>query len=279
MKTRMISAIIAALMLTMMAGCSVPAGANATPAVSGTVKTEATPTITPSTASDVPASAIPTIAPEESPAPTPTAKPDPITVTERTLVYSNEYVNVNMRYPEIAGMADAVVQGGVNEGVAVYLQDMANNIETSSEEDAASGPHGVYAIESNYDIKRNDGGILSIRINISYYSGGANTGSDCAFINVINSDPAQQPVLADLFAPGTDYATVLNESISALIAADPYADSVAFEGVSSSQWYCLTDTALVIVFPRYSIAAGMYGEPEFSIPLAELSAILNTDIF
>lgn len=280
---RAISAVISVLIMIAMAGCSVPAATDTTPPVSPTVTADdTTATVLPTATSTLLAAATPTVV-EGTPVPTLTPKPeplpDPLTITERTLVYSNDYIYVNIRYPEISGMADTALQSDINEQVYAYLQDKAHDIESSSQEDAESDPHAEYSLDSNYQIKRNDGGILSIRININYYNGGASTGSDCDFINVINTNPAQHPVLEDLFAPGVDYTTALNERISAVIAADPYGSDFNFESVSSSQWYYLTDTSLVIVFQRYSIAPGAVGEPEFSIPLAELSAILNTDIF
>ncbi len=286
MKTRTISAVIAILLLAILAGCSIPAGVVTTPPASDTPNGSETAAATPSTVVISTPTVIPTTAPGETPvttpaatlAPTPSPLPDPLIVTERTLIYSNEYIDVDIRYPEISGMEDAAQQSGINEGVSVYLKDMATELETRSEETAASGEHGVYTIESSYAVKRNDGGILSVRISISSYGGGANTSSDSAFINVINSDPAQQPKLAELFAPGADYMTVLNNRISALIAADPYADMFSFTSVSSSEWYYLTDTALVIVFPRYAITSGVYGEPEFSVPLADLAGMLNPGI-
>jgi hypothetical protein len=279
---RAMSVFITVLIVITMAGCSIPAATDTTPPISpAATADDTTAAVLPTPTATLSAAATPT-APEGTPVPTLTPKPeplpDPLTITERTLVYSNDYIYVNIRYPEISGMADEAAQSGINEQVYANLQDKAHEIESSSEEDAASSPHAEYSIDSNYQIKRNDGGILSIRINISYYNGGANTGSDCAFINVINTNPAQQPALENLFAPGADYTTVLNERISTLIAADPYGSDYNFESVSSSQWYYLTDTSLVIVFERYTIAPGAAGEPEFAIPLSELSDILIPEL-
>lgn len=272
-----ICAVISVLIVIAMAGCGLTVTTVTTAPASTTAKAEETPTVLPTATAALSTAPTPTAA-EGTPVPTPTPKPDPLTVTKRTLAYSNDYIYVSASYPEISGMADTAAQSGINTQVYAYLQDMAHNIEAGFEINNPDGSYGNYTMESNYEIKRNDGGILSIRINIIYYNGGASTGSDCVFINVINTNPAQQPTLAELFASDADYMTVLNERISAMIAADPDKEIFDFRGISSSQWYYLTNTALVVVFEQYSIAAGADGEPEFSIPLADLAGILNPDI-
>jgi hypothetical protein len=256
----------------------------ATAPESATPEAVQTPAVIPTATTALSAAPTPTVAeatptPTPTPVPTPTPKPEPLTVTGRSLVYSNEYIYVNVRYPEISGMADGAAQSGINSQVYAYLQDMAHDIEAGYKINNPDESFGTYTMESEYEVERNDGGILSIRINTIYYNGGASTGSDCAFINVVNTNPVQQPTLAGLFAPGTDYTTVLNQRVSAMIAADADSEVYDFSGISASQWYYLTDTALVLVFEQYAIAPGADGEPEFAIPLAELADMLNPDIF
>jgi hypothetical protein len=198
----------------------------------------------------------------------------PLTVSERRLVYSNAHIDVDIAYPEIAGMEDALAQGNVNSQVGAHFKSKADEIEAQSEEDDAYGPHSAYFIETRFETRRNDGFILSILLSTTYYEGGANTGSDVGFINIINTDPAQQPVLKELFAEGADYASVLDGKIRAIIAAGPDPDGIDYTSVTNAYGYYLTDTDLVVVFERYTIAAGAYGEPEFEIPLDDLADIL-----
>ncbi len=280
---RAICAAISVLLVVAMTGCSVTTAAVTIAPTDTTAKAEASAAaVMPSATATLAAAPTPTAAeatPIPSPTPTSTPKPDPLTVTVRSLNYSNEYIYVNVRYPEISGMADGAAQSGINSQVYAYLQDMADDIEAGYKINNPDESFGTYTMETDYEVERNDGGILSIRINTIYYNGGASTATDCAFINVVNTTPVQQPALAGLFAPGTDYTTVLNQRISAMIAADEDMEVYDFRGISSSQWYYLTDTALVIVFGQYSIAPGADGEPEFAIPLAELAGTLNPDIF
>ena len=266
-----------ALLLVMAAGCSLPAAANTSQAAATPEETLSAPETTPFATPVMSAEETPSETPAVSLEPTPEATPvQPLTVTEGKIVKSNADVSVNAVYPVISGMADPAVQSGINEQVRVWGQDEANRIETGSQ--AVGHPHEPYTFESAFQVKRNDGRILSIRIQLSYYNGGANTGSEAAFINIINTSPAQQPTLSQLFLAGADFAAVLNGRINAMIADNPDAEMFDFHGISSSQGYYLTPTSLVIVFERYSIAPGVVGEPEFVIPFAELGDILIPEV-
>ena len=282
MKIRSICLLLAVLLMVVMAGCGDSAAPDASEAGTTAMgQTTSASAATPAATPEITTGETPTTAPETpteiaSATPSATALPEPLTVTEGTLVYSNEDVNVDVVYPVISGMTDTAVQGGINDGVLSYLTDKASEVETDAAD--ASGPHGMYTFSANFEVKRNDGVVLSIYISMSFYTGGANVGSEAAFVNVINSNPAQQPTLDELFIDGADYASALNAKIEAIIAASGDADAYSFSGVTAHGGYYLTDTSLMIVFPRYTIAAGVYGEPVFSIPLAELHDILIPEL-
>ena len=282
MKARIIFLVMAVLVMAVTAGCGIPDGTESSEAeTTAAAETASTPTALISATPELTAEETATTAPETptetvAATPTATAQPEPLTVSEGTLVYSNEDVSVGVVYPVISGMTDVVVQSGINTGVLSYLTDKANEVETEAAD--AADPHGTYTFNADFEVKRNDGVVLSIYITISFYTGGANVGSEAAFINVINSNPAQQPTLDELFTEGADYATVLNGKITTIIAAMDDADAYSFTGVEPHGGYYLTNTSLVIVFPRYTIAPGVYGEPEFVIPLAELSDILIPEL-
>lgn len=272
--------VIAAAMMLAMAGCGiVPAGvtpegsmlpADTTPVSVSVSTSPSLPEPSPSAA----ATPVSTPAETATPAPTPLAPPEPLTVTKIKLKYSDEYTSVDIVYPEISGMADATAQSGINDQVTVFFEDMADALKTQAKSDSEYEPGGVYYIRAGYEVKRNDGMVLSITMSVNTFEGGPNTGLNTEFINVINSDPAQQPALEELFNEDADYASVLDEKIGAQIAEKPNADEYDFTGVSAHQGYYLTDTDLVIVFQSYSIIAGIYGEPEFEIPLDELKGML-----
>jgi hypothetical protein len=196
-------------------------------------------------------------------------------VHARTLDYSNDYIDVNISYPEISGMRDEETQRTINDRVYSDLKSRAESIEAQAREAAQeSRLRVVYSMDGGFSVERNDGEVLSVQIDISTYQGGANVTTDSAFINVINAEEAIQPSFFELFVTGADYKSVINEKIRAQIAGNPEKELFDFTTVSFDQWYYLTDTALVVVFPRYAITPGVYGEPEFVIPFDEISDIL-----
>jgi len=203
----------------------------------------------------------------------------PPTVGSRRLDYSNDYIKVDITYPEISGMRDQAAQSAINERVFNELKSKAQAIEAQAEQDAKESKLRVkYSIDAGFSVERNDGRVLSIQIDISTYEGGANVGTDSIFINVINKEEAIQSTFSELFVNGADYMSVINEKINAQIANHSESEMFDFQTVSSDQWYYLTDTALVVVFSRYAITPGVYGEPEFVIPFDEISDILISDV-
>ncbi len=211
----------------------------------------------------------------------PSAEPAaaPVDISARTLDYSNDYIDVDITYPEISGIRDEETQRTINERVHNDLKSKAQAIEAQAEQDARESRLRVkYSMDAGFSVARNDGRVLSIQIDISTYQGGANVGTDSMFINVINEEEVIRPTFSELFVDGADYTAVINEKIRAFIASSPESEMFDFQTVSPDQWYYLTDAALVVVFPRYAITPGAYGEPEFVIPFDEISDILIPDV-
>lgn len=214
--------------------------------------------------------------PDVSPEATETPVPEPLTVAIQELKYENEYIEVNILYPEISGMLDTALQEEINSDIRVKLEQRVDSMEerARSEEDAGFS----YYIDAGFAVLRNDGTYLSVRESISYYGGGASSDFDSIFINIRNSLPGQRLALEGLFLPGTDYKSVINLKLKDMITADPYGSDYSFSPVTDGQWFYLKESELVIVYPRYDIAPGMDGEPEFAIPLFELGDILIPEL-
>lgn len=209
----------------------------------------------------------------------PEVSPEPLTVRAHTLDDSNDFVNVTITYPVISGMRDRAAQSAINERVYKDLKGRAQAVETQAREDAKqSGLRVVYSMDAGFSVERNDGRVLSVQIDISTYEGGANMVTDSAFINVINEEEAFEPSFSDLFINGADYKAAINEKIRYQIASNSESDMFDFTTVAPDQWYYLTNTALVVVFPRYAITPGVYGEPEFVIRFDIISDILITSV-
>ena len=210
--------------------------------------------------------------PTAPPTPTPLS---PLTVIDQPTRYANGHISVDIHCPEISGMQDNAMQGGINTGVNDYLTTHAATLEQQSIQDEANfGAHTPYVYESSFSVMRNDGQLLSVLISIQTYEGGAHTASEYATINAVNSDPGDQWMLSDLFIPGSDYVTEINNEINAIIVADASMNGAFwFTTISANQTFYLTDNELVLVFEPYSIAPGAYGAPMFEIPFGNLPSL------
>lgn len=196
-------------------------------------------------------------------------------------------VKYNVRIPNVQRLKDAVYQEQLNYIIISQAMKDIKNVETKAEELATKAekegrefrPFEIYI---DFDVKSNDS-ILSFAVTTYAMTGGANgnTRVDCYNIDTKQSKRVE---LKDLFKSDTDYKAIINKEISAQIEAQKQQENKSyFEGdegfktVSDFQGYYIKDGNLVVVFPRYSIAPGHMGTPEFKIPLESLSDILQAE--
>jgi hypothetical protein len=86
--------------------------------------------------------------------------------------------------------------------------------------------------------------------------------------------------LQDLFGPGSAYLDVLSTAAQTQLRSKlgQTDDQALFQGtapiVDNFKVFLLDRNALIIVFARYQVAAGTAGQPEVSVPLADLRRYL-----
>ena len=102
------------------------------------------------------------------------------------------------------------------------------------------------------------------------------------FMASINYDTQTGRVLAlsDLFRPGVNYLSRLSETAIARLEREEYADpSAVRRGAgpveSNFKVFTLTDTALVLHFPTYQVAAGAAGPQTVAVPLDTIAPLLR----
>lgn len=214
----------------------------------------------------------------QAPAETPVAEdtPDLPVVSDKTLSYENKHINADIHCPEISGMLDVDFQQELNDSVYSDLKAIADDTEQTSSDDPT--PESNYYVNSKFTVHRNDGIFLSISEYIEFYDGGATDSTILKFINIRNDESGKRLAIVDLFEDGADYMSVINETISGMISANPEMSDFTFTEIREDQGFYLTDSALVIAFQNYDIAPGVYGPQEFSIPLADLSDYLIPEL-
>ncbi|MDP2891796.1 MAG: DUF3298 and DUF4163 domain-containing protein [Bacillota bacterium] len=227
---------------------------------------------------------IPSMSPASSGAATetPSTAPTlvPLTVTAQTIVVENDYVSINAEYPVISGMQDTAFQDNLNASV---LADM--NARVSQHESDAQAAHdadpagGKFTLESQIGVHFNDGMLLSLSNRFYIYTGGAHPNPDSEFCTVLNTNSGRQLAILDLFTDSAEGKALVDTAINNTIAANPdmYNPGVSVS-ILSDEWFYITGTDLVVIFPAYEIASGAVGEPDFNIPLATLSDVLIDQI-
>ena len=266
--------VIAALLFT---GCtSAAVKVTAPPA-----KTEV-PVASAPAATDTPSASV-TPSSTSSSEPTVNASPEPEDsealnegIAKNELKYENAYIKADIRYPVISGLADSVRQQQINDYIYSDMKSDAAQAEASSKEQNKTQQ---YQYNAGYTVCRNDEKVLSVRVDIDEWSGGADDVVYSKFYNYLSAGSGGPLNLAGVFASGADYLSSINDAINKEIAADTStAGDYFFQGVSDDTGFCITDTNLVIVFNEDSIAPATSGEPEFKIPLSDLSDILIPDL-
>jgi hypothetical protein len=227
----------------------------------------------------------PTPAPEETPTPAPATSPpqSEITVRMEHLTASDEVVEIDLEYPVVSGMADVGFEAALNDSVLADMRAQADQLREDAV--AASGDllegeeYQKFTLESETELEYKSEALFSLSISLYAYTGGAHGNSDSRYYNVLNTVPARRLSLPDLFADRSAGLSRVQDTVDAAIAADSddYFDPPGAT-VGEDTWFYLTNTGLYVVFPAYTIAPGVMGEPEFHIALGDLEGLLIPEL-
>ena len=199
-----------------------------------------------------------------------------VEIIDRTIQYSNEYIDVDINYPEISGMLDSDLEAKVNAQIFSEMESNIQYIEKIAIDEALGFSLGVY---TDFTVERNDGAFLSIFVDVYLDDYQSATGSEYGtYINILNSNPGRQLLLGDLFTPGSDYISTLNAETETIIASDENMMEYNFSTVREEQGFYLTDNALVLKFEDYEISSGIEGLTEIVISFSDLSEILIPEL-
>lgn len=195
-----------------------------------------------------------------------------IQVTAQEIKESTAEYELNLQIPVISGLKDQSYQQQLNDKIRKQAeQDQADFIRQAKEQAESMRKAGFevrpVSLTIVYEVKsRPDSPILSMEVITSAQMGG--TGNPRAdFYNIYNGSTARELHLQDLF--GASYQAGINQEISKQIdqriqEGIPYFKD-QYKGISATQGFYIQDGHVVIVFDKYSIAAGYVGLPEFKI--------------
>lgn len=212
---------------------------------------------------------------------------DSIPVTENILrvsyekfEYSKDNIVITMNIPVISGLKDLKFQYEFNKMIAdKALKEKDEFLVQAININAERRRQGYenLPLEFKYDffVAKTDY-VLSMVVQKYKFLGGANGISENEYYN-IDIESNKTIILNDLFIANSRYIERINAKILEQIAKDKakyYDGANGFKTITAYQNFYLQNGNLVIAFPKYSIAPGSTGIPEFKIPLKELSDIL-----
>lgn len=199
-----------------------------------------------------------------------------IQVKEVVLTAKTKNLDTNIKVPQIEGMLDTKYQDQMNDIILSHAQeDLALWEKDADEAAAAFKKEGLeyhpYELTVVYNLKENGTGNPAGLISLVVTTQGATGGTGMPRVdtyNVFNKEQAQRMTLSDVL--GDDFKEKVNAGVLAKIKANPqnYFEE-EFNGISEDQAFYIENGEVVVVFPKYSIAPGSSGNPEFHFSMAD----------
>jgi hypothetical protein len=197
-----------------------------------------------------------------------------VKVQEKVLSTTSKYLIADLKVPQLTGMLDTHYQDELNDIILSHAEkDLAqwekDAAEMGQKAQADKQNFHPYTLNIAYELKSdgtgNPAGVISLMV-ITEGSEGGTSMPRIDTYNVNNVAEAQLVTLSDLL--GTNYKEKLDADILAEMKknSDEYFLE-EYKGTSVEQSFYIDKGNLVIVFPKYSIAPGYVGSPEFRFSL------------
>lgn len=208
-----------------------------------------------------------------------------LTATTQPLNTENYKIHEYLNIPVLSGDANPNVLNYINNNIKSDILEFKSQMETAADENAkamqqAGKPIVPFQISNNYLITYNKNNLLSISLIYQQYINGRNSYIRTAYN--YNLQNARSMPLKDLFKPGSNYISTLNNKIISILKANPqdyYPNTASnFKGISEDQPYYLDNNNLVLFFGFNEIAPTASGIPLIKIPFSELSDIINPQL-
>lgn len=196
--------------------------------------------------------------------------PNSILVYDYVYEYRGSELEITARIPQLAGMADSVWQTDFNQDLRDRLDAYVTELQELAAEawslDAEYHPFPYQGIV-DFEVKLNQGGLLSIAVLDYTYTGGAHGMTYYDYINV-DLTSGHHIGFGDLFNTDDELERA-SGLIAARIAEEPsqfFIDTFTADQFHEDQGFYLQDTQVVICFGLYELAPYAHGIQAFSIP-------------
>ena len=175
---------------------------------------------------------------------------------------------LDVEYPIVEGIEDDDIKQYINS----VLMSIVNTLIVESE--YYENPRTE--VTGRYKIRTNEKGILSISIEVYWFSGGAH---GMTVLKSVTFDVATGRIyrLKDLFKQNADYVKRLSDIIKRQIQERNIPVIVDFTSIKPDQDFYIENRTLVIYFQLYELAPYAYGFVSFPIKTIEIANIINED--
>lgn len=190
---------------------------------------------------------------------------EPYSVSEQKYKPNKDFL---IYYPQINGMVDRKTQERINQ----LLKDLAGIKETPAHLQLESNYMGDFEVTF---YRKN---LVVIEITGYNYPFGAAHGMPVKKYIHLDLKTGDIFSLNDLFKPGSPYIKVLSERIGNQIKDNPkytYVFPGSYKGIQVDQPFFISEDGLNLYFGPYEIAPYTAGFPAFTIPLEELTDIID----
>lgn len=171
--------------------------------------------------------------------------------------------NVQIFFPQAAGLADREAQTRINRTIAAQTRELIRR-------QLSAQIKGMTQMQGYYEIKTNERGVLSlIQVNYAYTPPMAH-GMTFAGSLTFAVATGRPYALGDLFKPGSPYVARISEIVREQIRERDFPTLGEFTAIRPDQDYYIADKALVVYFQLYEIAPYAAGFPMFPISVYAL---------
>ncbi|MHC1747041.1 MAG: DUF3298 and DUF4163 domain-containing protein [Cellulosilyticaceae bacterium] len=205
------------------------------------------------------------------------AVPKEVKVQTKNIHYADQYVNIEMKLPQIEGLSNKKFQNIVNKYFKIHANTLRSNIMDEAKvyynqkSNFGQSPV-VFELVSNYTVKESMPNYFTIGVFEYTYTGGAHGMSHQKYINI---DLVNNKILTlkDLFLKDTEYEQVICEYIKTQVDERTKQgkqfyniQETLLKMTDDQNFYISKEGNLVIVFNIYEIAPYTSGVVEFTIP-------------
>ncbi|MNB72971.1 hypothetical protein D3C75_195690 [compost metagenome] len=192
-----------------------------------------------------------------------------LTVTTETYAKTTEGYTINLKYPQIVGLANAEAQKAINNTLKQTFQTFSNSINSSlKERDEDIRP---YDFESDYVVTYNENGVLSLVMDQYEYLGGAHGGTYRQGFTFSLKD-GKRLLLGDLFGANPNYKKVLNTKVSEAFkkSRDYYGYTGGFTGLQTEKYFYVQEGRVTLFFQQYDYTPYAAGFPQFTFSFKDI---------